>query len=201
MFNIEVVGIKYSQRNQYGDFLWMCQQNKYLNSLYIFNDNEEYHNTSRSGAGNAIMRKFNKHSKYEKPISAGIQTGTLNAGGYDKFTKEIKKTIDNAFEEIIELIKLHNYSTIYFSSELNGRLGTSIFTVNSKVIEYITSRIYKLSNNPVKIVKLLSDNIFEDVFEFDNDNTNDTNDNNNDNTNDTNDVDVDVDVDVVSTQD
>ena len=77
MFDIEVIGIKFTSCNQYGDFYWMCQQNKYSNSLYIFNDNEEYHNTNRRGAGNAIMRTFNRHSDYEVPFSAGIPTGLL----------------------------------------------------------------------------------------------------------------------------
>jgi len=40
----------------------------------------------------------------------------LNSGGYDKFTPEVKKIIDDAFEEIVELIKTNNYSIIYLSS-------------------------------------------------------------------------------------
>ncbi len=155
MFDIEVIGIKFTSRNQYGDFYWMCSQNKYHSSLFIFNDNEEYHNTNMRGAGNAIMRTFNKHSKLEIPFSAGIPTGTLGEGGYQKFTPEIKKVIDDSINEIIELIKIYKYKTIYFSAEPDGKLGTSIFAVNPKVINYITNRIYKLSSNPVKIIKLL----------------------------------------------
>lgn len=169
MFDIQIIGIKFSSRNQYGDFLWMCPQNKYANSLFIFNDNEEHHNTSFSGGGNASMRIFNKHSILNIPLSAGIPTGTISSGGYDKFTPEVKKTIDNAFKEIIELIKIHNYSTIYFSSELDGKLGTGIFTVNQKVIEYITSRIYKLSYKPIQIVKTMSNNTFDYLFGGDDD--------------------------------
>lgn len=134
MFVIQIIGIKFSSCNQYGDFLWMRQQNKYSNSLFIFNDNEEQHKTSFSGGGNAVMRMFNKHSIMNKPLSAGIPTGTLDYGGYNKFTLEVKKTIDYTFEENIELIKIHNYSKIYFSSELDGKLGTGIFTVSPKVI-------------------------------------------------------------------
>lgn len=166
MFDIQVIGIKFSSLNKYGDFLWMCQQNKYSNSLFIFNDNEEHHNTSLGGGGNAIMRMFNRHSTMDKLLSAGIPTGTLGSGGYNKFTPEVKKTIDDAFEEIVELIKTHNYHTIYFSSELDGKLGTSIFAVNPKVIEYITSKIYKLSSNPIQIVKLLSNDFFDEEFNF-----------------------------------
>ena len=184
MFDIQIIGIKFSSRNQYGDFFYMSQQNKYSNSLFIFNDNEEHHNTSFSGGGNAIMRMFNKYSTLNVPLSAGIPTGTIGSGGYDKFTPQAKKTIDYAFEEIIELIKIHNYSTIYFSSELNGKLGTGIFTVSPKVIEYITSRIYKLSFRPIQIVKMFLNNTFDDEFNFtDDDDDDDDDDNDDDNTN------------------
>ena len=167
MFDIEVIGIKYTSSNKYGDFNWMCQQDEYKDSLYIFNDNEEYHDTNMRGAGNAIMRKYNKHSNYIVPFSAGIPTGTLGEGGYSKFTPEIKKVIDNSIEEIIELIKTYKYKTIYFSAELDGKLGTSIFAVNPKVIKYITNRIYGLTFNPVKIIKLIPADNFEDEYEFD----------------------------------
>jgi len=169
MFDIQVIGIKFASRNQYGDFLWMSRQNKYSNSLFLFNDNEEHHNTSFGGGGNAVMRMFNRYSTMDKPLSAGIPTGTIGSGGYDKFTPEIKKTIDDAFEEIIELIIAHNYSTIYFSSEVDGKLGTSIFAVNPKVIEYITSKIYKLSFKPIQIIKTLSNDAFDNEFNFDDD--------------------------------
>jgi repressor of nif and glnA expression len=165
MFDIEVIGIKFTSRNQYGDFYWMCSQNKYNGSLFIFNDNEEYHKTNKRGAGNAIMRIFNKYAQLEIPLSAGIPTGTLREGGYKKFTPEIKKVIDDSIDEIIELIEIFKYKTIYFSAELDGKLGISIFAVNPKVINYITNRIYKLSSNPVKIIKLLSNDNFEDEYE------------------------------------
>jgi len=175
MFDIQIIGIKFSSCNKYGDFLWMSQQNKYSNSLFLFNDNEEHHETHFSGGGNAVMRKFNKYSILNIPLSAGIPTGTLRSGGYDKFNSKIKKTIDDAFEEIVELIKTHNYRTIYFSSELDGRLGTSIFAVNLKVIEYITSKIYKLSSNPIQIVKLLSNDVFDEKINFTDDDDDDDN--------------------------
>lgn len=167
MFDIEVIGIKFTFHNQYGDFYWMCQQDKYSHSLYIFNDNEEYHNTNMRGAGNAIMRTFNKYAQLKIPLSAGIPTGTMREGGYQKFTQEIKNVIDDSIDEIIKLIEIYKYKTIYFSAELDGKLGTSIFAVNPKVINYITNRIYKLSTNPVKIIKSLPNDNFEDEYELD----------------------------------
>jgi hypothetical protein len=169
MFDIQIIGIKFASTNQYGDFYWMSKQEENHRSLYIFNDNEEYHHTNRRGAGNAIMRMFNNHSNSNPPKSAGIPTGTLSDGGYQKFTPEVKKIIDNSIEEIIELIKIHKYHTIYFSSEMNGSLGTSIFQVSPKVINYITSQIYNLSIHPVRIVKMLQTDTFNKDIEFDTD--------------------------------
>ncbi len=169
MFNIQIIGIKFISRNEYGDFYWMSQQQEYSGSLFIFNDNEEYHETNRKGAGNAIMRMFNKHSNFIPPRSAGIPTGTLSDGGYQKFTPEIKKIIDDSVKEIIELVKKYKFHTIYFSSELDGKLGTSIFQVNPKIIKYITSCIYNLSINPIRIVKLLQTDTFNEDIEFDSD--------------------------------
>lgn len=170
MFNIQIIGIKFMSTNKYGDFYWMSQQKEYDNSLFIFNDNEEYHNTNKKGAGNAIMRKFNKYSNNNPPKSAGIPTGTLANGGYNKFTPEVKKIIDDSFEEIVELIETYDYNTIYFSSEPNGILGTSIFNVNPKITKYITNKIYNLSINPIKIVKLLQNDFYDENIKCDIDN-------------------------------
>jgi len=174
MFDIQIIGIKFTSRNEYGDFFWMSQQKEYSGSLFIFNDNEEFHDTNRKGAGNAIMRMFNKYSNNVPPKSAGIPTGTLEKGGYQMFVPEVKKIIDDSINEIIELIKKHKYHTIYFSSELNGKLGTSIFNVNPKVIKYITKRIYNLSINPVKIIKIYSNETFNEKIDFDIESNNDS---------------------------
>ncbi len=178
MFDLQIIGIKFRTRNAYGDFYWMSQQDKYSGSLFIFNDNEEYHGTNRKGAGNAIMRMFNKYSTIMPPLSAGIPTGTLADGGYQNFTPNIKNIIDNSIKEIIELIQKYKYHTIYFSSEMDGRLGTSIFQVNPKIIEYITSCIYNLSINPIKIVKSLPNNTFDKIIEYDTDSESDCNEDN-----------------------
>ncbi len=143
---MKVIGIKFEEKDKIGDFEYMNEQEEYKNSLFIFNDNEEYHNTCRRGAGNAVMRKYNKYNKnLEKPKSAGIPTGTLSDGGYTELNNEVKTTIDSAFEEIKELIKLHNYDTIYYSVGKNNKLGTSIFVVDEEVINYIDHLINSLN--------------------------------------------------------
>jgi len=165
MFNIQVTGIKFVKPNRFGDFNWMCEQDKYSNSLFIFNDNEEYHKTCRSGAGNAIMRKYNQYSQLKIPKSAGIPTGSLVNGGYLQLDTHTQKQIDNAFIEIIELIGDYNYKNIYYSSEPDGKLGTSIFDVDERVIKYITNKLFSLTTNPIQIIKVLSNNYFEDNFD------------------------------------
>lgn len=168
MFDIQIIGIKFTGTNKFGDFNWMCMLEEYSDSLFIFNDNEEFHNTSRKGAGNAIMRKYNKYSNLQIPKSAGIPTGTLKDGGYTKLNSHSKNQIDNSIKEIIELIKKFKYKRIYYSSELNGKLGTSIFHVDDQVIGYITNELFKLSNKPVQIVKMLSNNFFDDDYQINN---------------------------------
>ena len=167
VFSVEIIGIKFKFPNEYGDFYWMCNQKKFSGSLFIFNDNEESHETSEMGGGNATIRIFNKYSDHNPPKSAGIPTGTLAFGGYQKFTPRIKKVIDDSFDEIKELIKKYNYHTLYFSSEPDGKIGTSIFRVDDKVRNYITHNIYNLSTNHVKIVTINNNSAFGDKFDFD----------------------------------
>ncbi len=167
---MQVIGTIFTKPNQFGDFNWMILNPEYDNSLFIFNDNEEHHNSCRQGGGNAIIRKYNKYSSLDTPRSVGIPTGTMALGGYRTFNQEIKNKIDNYFEEIIELVNKYKYTTIYYSSELsnNGLIGTSIFKVNHKVLEYITWKIHSLSTNPIKIIKCIKsfkDQVDESYFD------------------------------------
>lgn len=171
MYNVEIIGIKFSKINTYGDFNWMCKQEQYTGSLFIFNDNEECRQNCKRGAGNAIMRQYNKHSNLLIPRSAGIPTGTLRAGGYSELTEHAKKQIDDSILEIRELIEKHEYSKIYYSSEINGKLGTGIFTVDDKVLNYITLQIFSLSNKQIKIEYFLPNDAFDnyDILPSDDD--------------------------------
>jgi phosphoribosyl-dephospho-CoA transferase len=123
----------------------MSHQPEFNDSLFIFNDNEEMHNTCTKGIGNAVMRVFNKHSTLEIPKSAGIPTGTLEEGGYTELNEHTKKIIDDAINEIRELIEKYNYKYIFYSVDKNGKLGTSLFEVDLKVIDYIDQQIKSLS--------------------------------------------------------
>jgi hypothetical protein len=146
--NIEIYGTKYTGKNKIGDFEWMIKQPTYANSLFIFNDNEEHHNTNIIGGGNAVIRSYNKYHKFvdlNKPRSAGIPTGTLKNGGYTFLTNIVQKTIDNSINEIMELIQTYKYDSIYYSVGLDNKLGTGIFNVNQDVINYIDTLIQSLS--------------------------------------------------------
>lgn len=159
--DFELIGTKFYETGCVGDFYWMCDQKEYEGSLFIFNDNEEYHNSNRKGAGNAIMRKYNKYSHLEIPLSAGIPTGTLEYGGYTQLDSRTKAQIDSAINEIIELVNVYGYKRVYYSSEPDGMLGTSIFEVDIKVRKYITSRLFGLTQHPVQIVKILPNDYFQ----------------------------------------
>lgn len=141
---LEIIGTQFNGRGKYGDFDWMIKQSKYNDSLFIFNDDEERHKKCIEGRGNAIIRKYNRHSIYFPPRSAGIPTGTMKRGGYNSLTSRVKFEIDQSLNEIKELIEKHNYKRIFYSSTKNGRLGTNIFKVGDDVIDYITSEIKKL---------------------------------------------------------
>ncbi len=141
----KIIGVRYTESGIYGDFNWMIGQAEYANSLFIFNDNEEHHETDRRGLGNAIIRPWNKYGIEEIPRSAGIPTGTLRSGGYLELTNAVRDTIDDAIIEIKELIEKYKYSSIYYSVGPNGKLGTSIFFVDPDVIDYIDRQINQLN--------------------------------------------------------
>ncbi len=170
MFNLNVnlIGTIFSGSNKFGDFNWMIQQEEFDNSLFIFNDNEEHHNTNIKGGGNAVIRCFNKYSNLDKPRSAGVITGTLQDGGYSYFTIDIMQKITECFDEIKYLINKYNYNTIYYSSDLEGRIGTSIFNVDTKVIDFITFNLHSLTRKPIQVIKEIKPINKDDfVLEFD----------------------------------
>ncbi len=152
--NLPLYGTIYSGTDKLGDFNWMCKQPAYTNVLFIFNDNEEFHDTCRTGRGNAIIRKYNKYNNFQKkPKSAGIPTGTLASGGYTQLDTHVIKKVDQAIEEIRELINQHNYNAIFYSVTSSGKLGTGLFDVGKDVIEYIDEKIKSLTKMPLEILR------------------------------------------------
>ncbi len=143
---ILVEGIVFKKVGEFGDFNWMIEQEEYDDCLFLFNDNLEYHFTNKKGSGNAIIRKYNIYNKYlDRPRSFGIPTGTLKNGGFSELTLEVEFVIDKCFEHLAYILKNYNYKKVYFSKDKKeNKLGTSIFEVNSDVIDYITGKIYDL---------------------------------------------------------
>ena len=145
-----VYGTVYVKGGEIGDFGWMIQQPKYKNSLFIFNDNTTDHTTSRRGAGNAIIRPYNIYGfqslGLDKPLSAGIPTGTPGRGFSNLDKENVRENIDGAIEEIKHLLKKYKYNAIYYSAsgKNNPLLGTGIFSVSDAVKKYITKKIHLL---------------------------------------------------------
>lgn len=142
---IEIIPSIFKGQNKIGDFLWMINSGDYNNCLFIFNDNEEEHNTSNEGCGNAIIRPYNKHSG-NTIYSAGIPTGCrYTFGGYSKLNKRVISVIDLAIEEIEQLLNTGHYTKIYYSVDKTDKLiGMSIFKIGEDVRKYITEKIESL---------------------------------------------------------
>jgi hypothetical protein len=120
---VKVIGIQFEGYNKLGDFNYMCELEEYKDTLFIFNDNEEYHNTCKKGAGNAIMRQYNKHNtELNKPKSAGIPTGTLKNCGYSELNNYVKNVVNQSVNKIKDLIKKYNYEKIYYSVGKDNKL-------------------------------------------------------------------------------
>lgn len=79
---VKVIGTVFCGLNKYGDFDYMINNTDYDDSLFIYNDNIESRFKSKSGIGNAIIRKYNQYSSLEIPRSAGISTGSLKKRGF-----------------------------------------------------------------------------------------------------------------------
>lgn len=145
MSSIHVVGTVFKKRGEEGDFDWMIRSGKYNDALFIYNDDEMRRHWKQPGAGNAIIRKYNRYA-LARPNSAGVVTGS-GSGGYSKLTEEVKQKIDRCFDVIRELCSLHGYKTMYYSASTpNGLLGTSIFVVNQDVLKYITEGLHGFAN-------------------------------------------------------
>jgi hypothetical protein len=154
---MSVEGIIFTKRNQYGDFSLMVKDEKYTDTLFIYNDNIENRFTSSRGLGNAVIRPYNQYNtKLTVPRSAGITTGSLKNKGFLSLTEDVKKIIDEDIERISLLMEKYKFSRIFYSSsyetfycvnlkrELN-LLGMSLFTIGRDVREYITEQLYNLT--------------------------------------------------------
>ena len=122
---------------------------------YSYN-NEESRCTCIRGGGNASIRSYNKFNKSNsKPRSAGILTGTLHGGGYSELNSHSKLIIDESIQIIMELIQKYDYKRLYYSSDVDGLIGKSIFEVDESVRKYITKCLVELSKENAVVERVV----------------------------------------------
>lgn len=137
-----IEGNRFFKPDMKGDFNWMINQPEYTNTLFIFNDDVESRYKYKRGGGNACIRPYNQYNpNITKPHSVGIPTGTLKDGGFQTLDKDTATYIDNAINNIIELVKKYKYDRIIYSVDKKGNFATGIFNVNEDVIYYITEKL------------------------------------------------------------
>jgi len=164
--DVQIIGTIFSGIGNYGDFDKMIKSGKHNDAIFIYNDNEEeyYNKSSRKGAGNAIIRKYNQFSKYsDNPMSVGIPTGTLEFGGYTNLNDENKIIIDDCILNLIKIIKTYKKTKIFYSAKNHtGILGTGIFKVSEDVLKYITNQIFNLTSKEILVIKSIKNNSFKE---------------------------------------
>lgn len=154
MSTIEIISSKFSKRGEEGDFEYMIKRDMSLPedplTLYIYNDNTEayYSRGYRRGAGNAVIRHYNKYNpEMIRPFSAGIPTGSLENGGFEELGNEAINVINGSITIIKSIINDYNIKKIYYSTnDDSGILGKALFDVNDEVLFYITNKIKNLEN-------------------------------------------------------
>ena len=140
-----VIGTIFKKPNTFGDFLYMIKSEEFPNCLFIYNDDIESRETSKKGNGNASIRPFNMYGKQDIPKSAGITTGSLKTKGFTKLSASVKEIIKEDILKIKTLIKDYKITTLYYSADKEGLIGTSIFVVGDDVKEYITDKLKELN--------------------------------------------------------
>ena len=147
---IKVIPVTFKKRGQYGDFAWMIEQSEYQNSILIFNDNIEQHNTPIPGCGSSVIRQYNQHSSLLIPRSYGIPTSSNGRGFQNSLDGTMNILNFVAIEELKRLIKKHDYDTLYFPVKDEDKLfDCGIFDVYSNVrraISYSLEIISYLDN-------------------------------------------------------
>ena len=172
---INIIPSVFSQNKANGDFSWEIMYDKRSkDTLYIFNDNHLEHKTSKKGDGNALIRIYNKYSKYPLVRSAGISTGWKPRFPFKTSDKvKWREIIGKEFKEIKQLLETGKYNNLVFSAEKiednSYILGTDIFagSMDDELLTYIPNKIYKdfekvtITNNTIAI-----NTILENITDF-----------------------------------
>ena len=162
---INIIPSVFSKHKTNGDFSWEIMYDKRgKDTLYIFNDNHLHHKTSEMGGGNAVIRIYNKYSKYPLVRSAGISTGWKPKYPFKAIDKvRWKEIIGKEFKEIKQLLETGKYNNLVFSEtktkDNDYILGADEFagSMDDELLTYIPNKIYKdlekvtITNNTITI--------------------------------------------------
>ncbi len=156
---VKVIASIFTNIGVEGDFGWMLNQPENANAFFIFNDNQSQFEayqadpTSKKGCamggGNAVIRPYQCMSP---PRAGGIPTGDYTVkrpdGGYGfpELTPQVKALLDQAVASISTVIAQNGYDTVFYSSDGQGGLGSSIFNPGKDVTDYIVQAIEGLAS-------------------------------------------------------
>jgi hypothetical protein len=146
---IQIYCTRYKGMQKLGDFEWMVKRPEFNDVLFIFNDDLFSHDRDHCGAGNAVMRPYNRYGRYKKhPRSAGISTGAHRGWKVTKMESnwgKAKANIDSEVNEIIDLLKTGKYGRVIYScGKKDHKIGAEIYKPSQDIINYITEKIHSL---------------------------------------------------------
>lgn len=153
--SIEIVPLVYDRVTKKGDFKAMIDSGQYNDTLILYNENcKDMYNLGDDtpGAGTAAIRHkswlYNQDNEDESVLVLGIPTGVSTAsGGFKVLDEDAKQAIKLSFMRIIALVRRfpHIKRIVYSADPDDTRLlGTSVFAVDAKVLNYISRSIWKL---------------------------------------------------------
>jgi len=117
------------------DFRAMIQHPDFVNSLFIFNDNEAQllSKSCVSGGGNASIRP---HQCLDRPRATGIPTGKVAPGCTSPSSS--KGAVDQSSQRTCDLLKTCDCDCVFCSSTVDGRtVGASAFDPDWEVKDCI----------------------------------------------------------------
>lgn len=136
---ISLIPSTYHGPDRPGDFAWMIRQPEHRDSLFVYNENVETHESrdwSQPGGGNAAIRPYRDQER-----AIGIPTGSRSQGGFVRLTDYNCDLIDEALGELYGWLvdSPPRFARVIYSADNGGRLlGCGIFDVGLEVRQYIT---------------------------------------------------------------
>ena len=171
---IEIVPVVYDRETKNGDFKAMIKSGKHNDTAFIINENLLHMSDwedNTAGAGTAELRplswQYNQDNpkQSEQALVVGIPTGvSIASRGFKALDQFSKKVLRLSFMRIVLLLRrFPHIQRIVYSADPENRflLGTSVFAVDEKVLQYISKSIWKLPE--VVYNKDFDPGTFEDI--------------------------------------